>query len=183
VIGAMMLPVLAWAMPPSEMDWCGNGCGPTNPAWVYLECPGYPRAVFYGTGGRHLLGPLLCVGPIEISLQLYQDDHPDNLPLFIGVRTDASAATCREREANHLWQTLGDWSCHPDSLWFTSPVIDLPHLIGVGTQYYLQIEGFGTWNSEMITILSPYLACGRIRAVSTSPVMAARWGAVKSLFR
>jgi hypothetical protein len=180
----VILPSLAIATPPSEMEWCGYGCGPLPLSWVYLECQGYPRAVFYGTAGRHLLGPLLSIGPIEISLQLYQHDHPDPLPVFVGIRTDQSASTCREREANYVWQSLGDWSCHPDSLWVTSPVIDLPYLIGLGREYYVQIEGFNTYNSEfMIINESPHLACGRIRALSTSIAADASWGSVKSLFR
>ena len=40
-----------------------------------------------------------------------------------------------------IWQTMGsEGSCNPDSIWVTSPLLDLPRYVPLGQEYWLQIE-------------------------------------------
>lgn len=169
--------------PPTEAAWCGpGGCGDLGIELLFLDCPGYPVTIAYSTRGRHLLGPLLCAGPIEISMQLPELGAIPTLPLFVEIRRDPA---CNSSVTGSLvWQAPGGgFHCDPDSLWVTSPVIDLPRFVGMGNTYYIQIEGFRTFDARNWPLAaSPYIICGRIRA-SPTPVLASTWSRVKVLYR
>jgi len=178
---------LAYGDPPTETSWCGPGaCTDLAPELLFLDCPGYPSSIAYSTRGRHLIGPLRCVGPIKVSMQLPElGGDVETLPLFVEIRQDPSTTNCNASVAGSLvWQAPGGgFSCDRDSLWVTSPLIDLPRFVDIGNQYFVQIEGFRTWDANNLPLAaSPYIICGRIRVVPT-PVVASTWGRVKVLYR
>lgn len=173
----------ALGQPPTEMDWCGYGCGPIPAHVLFIDCPGYPLTIAYGTSAQHWYGPLRCVGPIEVSLLISQiGDDVETLPLFVQI-VEHEAPTCPPQTAGSLlWQTYGGISCDPDSLWFTSPPLDVPWVVGLGSTYWILLEGFARFDQlGRSTAESPYLACGRVR-VATS-ITATNWSSIKVLYR
>lgn len=179
--------LLAEPNPPTDLAVCGLGCSESLPtSFIFLDCPGYPSAVFAFPRGRHWWGPLTCVGPIEISLQLLEwGGTSATLPLTLEVRRDAGTANCRlSRSGEYIWQTSEtEMSCDPDSLWIRSPLIDLPGIIGLGAEYWLQLQGSAVIDQEGgFRAVSPYLSCVRLRAFPTL-VTASSWAKVKNLYR
>ena len=185
LVAGIMLAGEVLADPPSELFLCGwtSPCINWWPSEVLsLECPGYPRYILYPTAaGRQMWGPLNCVGPIEVSLQLCQAGG-DTLPLFVEIRWGTAAAECRDEAGSLMWQTYGRLSCDPDSLWVTSPPLDLPRIVGLGNPYWLQLEGFARWNHDVIEAESPFYNCIRVRSFPTA-IAAASWTRIKGLYR
>ena len=158
------------ADPPTDLFVCGlSPCIDWMPRRVLsLECDGYPWVILYPTGGfRQMWGPLLCVGPIEVSLHLMVPGG-EELPLFVEARWDPGAAACQDGAGSVLWQTYGRRHCHIDSLWITSPRIDLPRIVGMGNRYWLQLEGMARWDADWnILAESGYSYCIQVRSFPT----------------
>jgi hypothetical protein len=172
--------------PPADLLICGwtSPCIDWFPTDILmLSCPGYRHLELYPTGGiRQMWGPLTCVGPIEVSLQLCQAGV-DTLPLFVEVRWGTAATECRDETGSVLWETYGALSCNPDSLWVRSPQLDLPRVVGVSNPYWLQLEGFARWDRDgHIEADSPFYNCIRVRSFPMA-VAAASWGHIKTLYR
>jgi hypothetical protein len=175
------------AQAPTDLQTCGLGCSEGLPgSFIFLNCPGFPSATFAIAMGRHWWGPLTCVGPVQVSLQVLPWGPPaETLPIILEVRRDSSAGGCRASTVGqYLWRIDGGgYNCHPDSLWVRSPLLDLPGIIGMGTEYWLQLQGFGRIDEQGdITAVSPYLSCVRLEAFPTS-LVATRWSSIKALYR
>lgn len=188
--GALLLLLLltarsTQAQAPSELSVCGTQCYEARSTrMLVVDCGvGDPWSAT-AVAGRWWWGPLTCVGPIEISIQAPAVGE-DPLPLFVEVRTDnLTGPDCISFPGSLIWQTLGvQGGCDPDSVWVTSPVLNLPSHVEIAREYWLQIEGFTSYsNSGMQIRSSPYVRCVRLQAYPQA-VAAARWGRVKSLYR
>lgn len=174
---------LCGAAPPT-LDVCGPGCRELNPIGVLVvDCGGIPPWTANDAYGRQWWGPLLSVGRVEISLLAPKLEENPPFPLFVEIRQDPGAVRCVSLPGNVVWQTYGTTgSCNPDSLWVTSPPIDIPAIVGLGNEYWLQVEGFVEGPDLEHLRTSPYLACVRVRPID-SAVASSDWGRVKALYR
>lgn len=136
------------------------------------------EGVFTGWYGRIWWGPLTCVGPIEIGIEAFPLREMKELPLIVEVRRDAFAARCESYSGAYLYQTFGGVpSCDIDSTVVVSPRIDLPAIVGLGNDYYLQLQSF--W---AIDARSAFVRCVRLREFPTA-ITARTWGRIKQLYR
>lgn len=161
---------------------CGQpGCNEgLSTGIAFVDCGPAPL-VAWSVLGRWMWGPLRCVGPVELAVQVLAIPGTPPLPLIVQIRSDAVAATCHSLPGSTVLQTFGLNSCDPDSLWVTTTV-DLPRFVATGSDYWVQVEGFAQFDTEGIDLLeSPYFSC--IRISPTAPVAAANWGSIKSLYR
>jgi len=161
---------------PSNLDVCGRQCQELFPA-TFLFCDGIPWS---RVPGRAWWGPLLCIGPVRISIEAYPLPTGEQLlPLFVEVRADDQRARdCQSGPGRYLWHTYGGAAdCGPDSTLVISPVLDLPAIVGIGNSYYLQLHGFYDTNAS-----SPLVRCVRLDALPTA-ITASTWGGVKQLYR
>jgi hypothetical protein len=174
------------AQTPTGFFACGAQCQEAlSQGMLVVDCGTGEVFTAFSVGGRWWWGPLLCVGGVEVSIQAPRVVEPAH-PLFVEVRRDNRAPLCSFMggfPGNLVWQTKGvAQSCDPDSMWVVSPILDLPSIVGLGNQYWLQIEGFTSYDpGGWPTASSPYVACIRLR-VATS-VATATWSRVKALYK
>lgn len=149
-----------------------------------IQCGPNPGLFLSGVLGRWVWGPVLCTGPISISLQTIAapvtPSTTSAYPLFVEIRRDADAQTCFSWPGTIVMQTYGPSACDPDSLW-ESTTVNLPEFVPVGDVYWVQIEGFVTMGADgPPTAESPYFSC--IQISPTTPVVPATWSRVKQLY-
>lgn len=165
---------------PTELTECTPTCQEGLQIMRLFDCE--PVMGWVGSVGRQWYGPLRAAGTIQVSVQArpFEGDII-TLPLFIELRMDLGPLDdCRSISGNLVWETRGSSNC--DSTWVTSPPIDLTHLLGDGTTYWVQLEGFATWDSQLrISAASPGTACVRVTSVGTS-VVATTWSHVRKLY-
>jgi len=164
---------------PSELVACGPVCRETLPDGLSI-CVDLDY-VWRNLSGRATYGPLMNVGPIEISIQTNRAPESVRFPLFVEIRPNESTdRVCRFFPGLLVWQTDGIVvNCHPDSLWETSPRISLQDLFPTGTPYILQLHGFYAVDPRLE---SPYVSCLRVKAFPVS-VEATTWTQIKRLYR
>jgi hypothetical protein len=167
---------------PTEFLRCTPDCREVQPLGVILDC-----GVWYSNEGRTWWGPLRNAGPIQVSVEAYQfGAGVEPLPLFAQIREPVGASLCsRPFPGTLIWQTYGRDTCDPDSMWSTSPVIDISGFLPLGETYYFQLEGFLSIPPDTSSTglkWSPAVRCVRVRSFPVS-VLASSWGHVKSLFR
>jgi hypothetical protein len=163
---------------PTDLSVCLRQCQELLPIH-YLICDN-SNSVWVNVSGRVWWGPLLCVGPVRISVEAYPFTSGELLlPLFFEARPDdARPQECQPYAGTYLWHTFGGSpNCESESTLVTSPLIDLPTVVGIGNTYYLQIQGFYASNAS-----SPFVRCVRLVAEPTA-VSASTWGTMKQLYR
>ncbi len=180
IVGAVFttsIPSPTLGLVPSEMFACGPRCQEVL-STKFIVCP---EIGWVGYSGRIWWGPLLCVGPIELSVQARPSADVQQLPLVVELRIDDLANQCISFPGIYVWETYGRSSCDPDSAWVSS-IIDVPRYVGLGKEYWLQLHSFETFDAEFRELASsPYVSCVRVR--TTIAVAPTTWGKVKALYR
>jgi hypothetical protein len=180
---ALLIGSTATAQVRTEFSACSFQCFENLPSHLaFVECGGYPGYVLFAPYGRYWWGPLRCAAAIRVSIQALHDPST-RYPLYVQV-LDHRTANCVSRPGITIWQTDGTGgTCNPDSLWVTSPPIDLPAIIGTGTEYWLQIQGLWTNDGTPLGVWeSPFVGCIRL-TLDTTSIAATTWTAVKSIYR
>ena len=165
---------------PSEMEACAPVCGEVLSNGVSTCCE--QGFVFERISGRVTYGPLMNVGSIEVSIQADRVTPDEQFPLYVEVRPNQTSV-CTFLPGLVVWTTYGSPStCNPDSLWTTSPRIELSRYFDINRPYLLQLTGFLTYIPPTTYLASPFIRCVRVRAFPTSTEQAT-WTRIKGLYR
>ena len=169
-------------VPPSELTACSPVCREALSTGLILDCDS--SVLWTQLAGRELYGPLTCIGQVRIGLEARPPGQGDiELPLHVGYRTGASASQCFWSPATHIWNLVGVTTCDQDSMWVWSPLIDLHRLIPIGTEYWIQLEGFGGYDPWLRRVSSPFIRCLRVEAFPINSIEKTTWTLVRQLYR
>jgi hypothetical protein len=116
---------------------------------------------------------------VRIGIETRPEPNSLNVPLKVQYRTDEAASRCVFVPGVDIWEAVGVESCDPDSMWEWSPIIDLHESIPLGTTYWIQLHGFGSFEPS---IWSPHIRCLRVVAFPVTSVVDETWTRVKQLY-
>ncbi len=172
------------AEPPSEGVFSGPHCSAGQPSLILFGCGLPPWGIWVNWVGQTVWGPLQYAGQFQVSIQAKSVEWlvDKAVPLYVEIRVDEWASQCRADPGVLYWWTDGTPSCAVDSMWVTSPPIELP--VPVGTTYWLQLVSFFQDGSIEYPrgVSSPYVRDVRVTRDPTA-VLPSDWGFVKSLYR
>jgi hypothetical protein len=178
----------ARAQAPSELYVCLSWGGANNPAcW---DVGGRLVATNCGDGGRYFENyygsvswyPLLCVGPIVVSVETVATPNT-RFPLYVEVvplgspPLGDSLGVCENAAGNVVLVAYG--ATDPCGTWASSWPTNITSIVPLGSLYAIRVRFLGGWVGY-----SPALDCIRVTAQPvTSAVEQQSWGLVKSLYR
>jgi hypothetical protein len=169
---------------PAELDDCTGPsalfCFNGAPAVIDSGC----GAIFDGYAGRIAWPPLRNIGPVTIEIKTeYSFTRQAILPLYVEVATRRGESDLRcstSRAGRVVLVAQGAERC--GGTWQSIGPIDLiAYGIALGDPYQVQCVFFRT-TPDQVTIRSIGFACIRVNPYPAA-TQAARWGAVKQIFK
>jgi len=184
IAGLMLMAAPGWGqLPPYELSPSVDLCREIATSLIIVDCE--PANTWGGLVGRALYGPLTYAGPIRVSVEARPFPLSEGFPLYVEVRNNYGDYSCSFLPGTIVWETYGTTSCHPDSLWVTSPWLDVPWF-DVGTTYWVQLLGLAAIpfheGSSLQSRESPAIRRVRVESQVTA-VRTTTWNIVKSLYR
>jgi hypothetical protein len=185
---ALLAVAAARAQAPYDLYMCLHSGGAYNPAC--FDIGGRLVIPICDEGGRYFENyygrvawyPLLCVGPIIVSIETVAT--PDTrFPLYVEVvplgppPLGNAPGVCDNAPGNVILVVYG--ATDPCGTWESSQPTEITSVVPLGSLYAIRVFFLGSWAGY-----SPAMDCIRVTAQPvTSPVAQPSWGLVKGLYR